>query len=136
MKNKSFSLIELLVVIAIIGLLASIILVSLKGVREKAEIAKGLEFSQSIQHALGADAVGIWSFDEDSGSTANDNSGYGNSGTLYNFASPYGWTSETPHKIVGSGQGKYALSFDGVDDYVTDCQCLLLSIFQASTRLR
>jgi len=118
MKNKSFSLIELLVVIAIIGLLASIILVSLKGVREKAEIAKGLEFSQSIQHALGADAVGIWSFDEDSGSTANDNSGYGNSGTLYNFASPYGWTSETPHKIVGSGQGKYALSFDGVNDWV------------------
>jgi len=120
MKNKSFTLIELLVVIAIIGLLASIILVSLKGVREKAEIARGLEFSQSIQHALGADAVGIWSFDEDSGSTANDNSGYGNSGTLYNFASPYGWTSETPHKIVGSGQGKYALSFDGVDDYVRD----------------
>jgi len=119
MKNKSFTLIELLVVIAIIGLLASIILVSLKGVREKAEIARGLEFSQSIQHALGADAVGIWSFDEDSGSTANDNSGYGNSGTLYNFASPYGWTSETPHKIVGSGQGKYALSFDGVDDYVS-----------------
>lgn len=36
MKNKSFTLIELLVVIAIIGLLASIVLVSLKGAIERA----------------------------------------------------------------------------------------------------
>ncbi|MDO8436136.1 MAG: type II secretion system protein, partial [bacterium] len=58
-KKKAFTLIELLVVIAIIGLLASIILVSLKGTREKARIAKSLDFSQRINHALGAYAVGI-----------------------------------------------------------------------------
>ncbi len=114
MKNKSFTLIELLVVIALIGLLASIILVSLKGTREKAKIARGLEFSQSVQHALGADAVGIWSFDDCPGGTANDASGYGNNGTIYGAFC----TDDTPYKIVGSGQGKYALSF--VDDYV-DC---------------
>ena len=120
MKNKSFTLIELLVVIAIIGLLASIILVSLKGVREKAEIAKGLEFSQSIQHALGADAVGIWSFDDcgndgDTHTTLADTSGYGNNGTNHGAIC----REDTPFHVVGSGGGKRALSFDG-DDYV-DC---------------
>ena len=112
MKNKAFTLIELLVVIAIIGLLASIVLVNLTGQRQKARIARGLQFSQSLHHALGAYAVGVWRLDEGSGTTAYDSSGYKNEGTLYNFNSPYGWTDDTP-----SGQG-YALSFDGVDDYV------------------
>jgi len=113
MKNKAFTLVELLVVIAVIGLLSSIIIVNLSGTRGKASIARGLQFSQSVHHALGSEAVGIWSFDEGSGATAYDASGYGNNGTLYNFASPHGWTTDTP-----SNTG-YALSFDGVDDYVS-----------------
>ncbi len=40
MKQKSFTIIELLVVIAVIGLLSSIVLVSMKGTRDKAKIAK------------------------------------------------------------------------------------------------
>jgi len=110
MKNKSFTVIELLVVIAIIGLLASIILVSLKGTTKKAKITKGLEFSHSIQHALGSEAVGIWSFDDCPAGTVNDSSGYGNNGTIYGGAS---CTSDTPHATVGTGTGKYALSFGG-----------------------
>ena len=55
--------------------------------------------------------VGYWKFDEGSGTTASDSSGYGNTGTLSTGASAPGWTTG---KVGG------ALSFDGVDDYV-DC---------------
>ncbi len=50
--------------------------------------------------------VGYWNFDEGSGTTAYDSSGYNNNGTLCNGPT---WV-----------EGKYgkALSFDGVDDYV------------------
>ena len=77
-KNKSFTLIELLVVIAIIGLLASIVMISVGSAWEKARIAGGQRFASQLDHSL--EAVGSWRFDEGSGTTANDGSGYGYNG--------------------------------------------------------
>jgi prepilin-type N-terminal cleavage/methylation domain-containing protein len=76
-KQKGFTLIELLVVISIIGLLASIVLVSLGGARESARIAALKQFSASIKHALYANVIGDWKFDEgcNSGSNCIDSSG-------------------------------------------------------------
>lgn len=107
-RNKKFltgfTLIELLVVIAIIGLLASIVLVSFSSTGTKARIAKAQSFSQSVQNALGAYAVGIWDFNN---GTANDRSGNNNNGTVYgaNFVD----------SDINLGR---ALSLDG-NDYVS-----------------
>ncbi len=52
MKNKSFTLIELLVVIAVIGLLSSIVLVSMRGARDKAKVAKARGDINTIFQAI------------------------------------------------------------------------------------
>lgn len=107
MKNKAFTLIELLVVITIIGLLASIVLVSLSSSREKAEIAKSLQFSSNIYHALGANAVAIYDFND---GTATDFSGNDNNGTVI---------GAVPSEETASDNG-YSFQFES-DDYI-DCQ--------------
>ncbi len=127
-KEKSFTIIELLVVIAIIGLMSSIVLVNidLPGQKQRGKIAKILEFSQSIQNALGAEAVGVWEFDNN----ALDTSGYSNNGTINGGAT---FTDNTPQKVVGTTAGKYALSFDGVNDYVQVADSNSLDITSAIT---
>ncbi len=78
-REKSFTLIELLVVIAILGLLSSFVLVAMRGSREKAEVAKLLQYSSSIKHVLGADVILELNFEgaEDDG-VVDDSSGYDN----------------------------------------------------------
>lgn len=122
-KETGFTLIEVLVVVGIIGLLTSIVLVSIKGVREKARVTAGLNFAAQVHHALGAYAVGIWDFDENVDNTCRpeepyndicDSSGNNNHGER----SGPTWVDDTPNK---SG---YALSFsesgDGDEVYVSN----------------
>ncbi len=103
-KEKSFTLIELLVVIAIISLLTSIILVSLKSARERAQIGKSLAFSGHIQRSLGAYAVAAYNFND---GTAVDSSGNGNDGA----------TNGPPTQVNSIPELGKDLYFDG-NDYV------------------
>ena len=84
-QSKGFTLIELLIVIAIIGILASVVLVSLSGGREKAKIArfkmvvhsiqtKALEVCDSgdIDYTDGSGSFGTLPADVDAAGIAND----------------------------------------------------------------
>ncbi len=74
-NKKGFTLIELLVVIAIIGVLSSIVLVSLSGARERAKIARAQQFSDSLRGGLQHSIISWWKFDENAGNKAYDNWG-------------------------------------------------------------
>ena len=123
-SGAGFTIIELLVVIAIIGLISSVVLVSMRGSTGKAKIAKGLEFSQTIMNTIGHDAVGVWTFDEGTDNTcpggkdACDKSGYRNHGTFVGNTHFVSGEENTPHWFADRGEGKSALKLDGSGDYV------------------
>ena len=102
-KTKiAFTLIELLVVIAIIGILSGLIVVTMSGVTQKANIAKAQVFSNSLRNALMLNLVSEWKLD------GNGTDSWGsNNGTIT------GATTLTADCVYGS-----CLSFDG-NDYVT-----------------
>lgn len=116
MKRRAFTLVELLVVIAIVGLLSSVAIVSVNNSRDKAAIASGQQFENSVYHSVGSEAVAYWDFEEGTGTSTNDSSGNGKIATLVNGVT---WACASANKLnTPSGQG-CALSFDGVNDYAT-----------------
>jgi len=124
--QKAFTLIELLVVIAIIGILSGLIVVSMSGVTEKANIAKAQVFSNSLRNALMANIVSEWKFDgvttERAAVSADvvDSWGGVNNGTIP--ASPAIPTIKVGSSCVSGS----CLSFDG-GDYVSGTNNLSLT---------
>ena len=114
--TNSFTLIELLVVISIIGLLGSIVLASLGGAKEQADLAKAKEFSHTTRVILGADLVGEWRFDDESDPTR-DSSGYDNDGDLINGPQ---WADDG---VFGK-----ALEFDGSTAYIDLAGSVILDL--------
>ncbi|MDD4531625.1 MAG: prepilin-type N-terminal cleavage/methylation domain-containing protein [Candidatus Pacebacteria bacterium] len=76
--KQAFTLIELLVVIAIVGILSGLIIVTMNGVTQKANIAKSQIFSNSLRNALMLNLVSEWKFD----GNANDSWG-SNNGSIF-----------------------------------------------------
>lgn len=107
--QKGFTLIEVLVVVAIIGLLSSIVLVALNNSRENARIAGAKSFAAQVYRVAGDQIVGMWDFNECSGTAVTDGSGNGNNGILVGAPT---WVANTP-----SGTG-CALDFNGAANYV------------------
>ncbi len=104
--KSGFSVIELLVVIAIIGILSSIVLVSLRTSRESARVASIIEHAWSLHTLLNVNCIAGWDFEGVAGVTVPDECG-GYNGTIN------GATVSTDGVNKGA-----ALAFDGVDDYV------------------
>jgi len=111
-SNKAFTLLELLVVITIIGILSSIVIVSMSGSTDSASIAKGKAYAQQVHALLGHEVVLDLNFNENAQDTCPDGkdvcdaSGYNNNGTISGAT------------YVSSPIDGYALSFDGVNNYV------------------
>ena len=110
MNSKAFTLIELLVVIAIIGVLASIVLVSLQGAKDQAELAETKSFARQVRASLGLSLVGEWRFDDGADPTR-DSSGYDNHGDLLPVGSEPTYTD--------NGMFGKALNFnEGTTNYI------------------
>lgn len=97
-------------VISIISLLSSMVFASVNSAREKARIGAGKQAYGTLNHVLGASAIGAWSFEDGSGSTLTDSSGERNNGTIFGAL----WKTESE---CGLGLGR-CLSFNGNGDFI------------------
>ena len=116
--KTAFTLIELLVVIAIIGILSGLIIVTLGGMTDKANIAKAQVFSNSLRNGLLGNLVSEWNFNNTIGTVDSVLT----NGTVISDS----WTGSYPGTTVNGPTLKggtdciydKCLSFDGSNDYV------------------
>lgn len=114
-SQAGLSFMEILLVIGIFGILAALVLTASSSLRERAERSKALQFSRSIHNWLVEEAVGIWSFNENTGTTTTDTSN--NSQTLTIDAS--NWTE---------GVLNSALAFNGSSTSIEVSQPLFTTV--------
>ncbi len=108
LKQKSgFTLIELLVVISIIGLLASVVLVSLNGARAKARDARRLSDMKQIMTALELyyDKNGYLPITSSYGENNSGGWDYSSQGDFLTFLRTSGFLSTAPKDPVNNGVG-------------------------------
>lgn len=110
-KSKAFTLIELLVVIAIIGLLSSIVLASLSGARESAQVTRMASDLKQIETAM---TMWVQNTDgaqwPDDNNYTNDSGGLVPLGTLMSESSFSEYINTSPEPPVGDGY--YAYDYD------------------------
>jgi prepilin-type N-terminal cleavage/methylation domain-containing protein len=124
MNNKnSFTLIELLVVIAIVGILAGIIIVSMSGATDSANIAKNRAFEISLRDSLSLNLISEWKFDGNTtdGQPATTDDVKDTWGT--NHGSFCTVTGSNPHPTPTVKTGNNCISnsclyFDNIDDNI------------------
>jgi prepilin-type N-terminal cleavage/methylation domain-containing protein len=80
--NKAFTLIELLVVIAIISILSALIIVGTSSATDKASIAKGQAFSNSLRNSVLGNLLAEWKLNEGSGTAITNSWSNTYTGTL------------------------------------------------------
>lgn len=109
-KSKGFTLIELLVVIAIIGILATIVLVSLNSARQKARDTRRIGDLRQVALALEMYYDDNASYPSVTGCTASNWSS-----TMATALEGGGYMTAVPDDPVNSGNNVYMFGCDGTD---------------------